>query len=580
MPIFRSLVRSAWLCECHFYLTVLLFQTDSDRSISATNDYANQGILSKVRKVDKEGERTLGIITKPDRLPSGSGSEASFLELAGNNDIFFKLGWHVLKNRKFEERDYSFKERNASETAYFATSNFKCLPKDAVGINSLRIRLSQLLFSHVKQELPKLQAELEGALADTKARLDVLGTSRATPEECRSFLTELSQVCHTICKAAADGHYEGQYFVFKSDESFTSTNLEPPIRRLRARIQKLNEDFVANFRQNAHTYSITNPTTKAGYAEIQDSTCDTPSSGNKNGNKALSAPAKSPLAPEALTREKALQWVRKALTNNRGRELSGNFNPLVVGELFWDQSKKWELFVEEHIENVAATCTKFLKDLFKKKYPQDVRDRVWREQMQEVLNDREANARHELGKIMKDNKKHPINYNSYYTETVTRDRQKRKYDEMTSTLNDSPAMLDKSYTSLDGGQVMAPRLIPGAANIELAMEKFKNAAFSEGKVDIDRHACEEALDCLVAIYQVNLETFIANVAVQIVERHIVCDIEEIFCPVEVNKLSDKKIMDIAEEPAASRRQRAFLKDRIAKLEEGRKILRRAMSGTI
>lgn len=43
--------------------------------VSAGNDYANQGILKKVRKVDPEGDRTLGIITKPDRLPSGSGSE-------------------------------------------------------------------------------------------------------------------------------------------------------------------------------------------------------------------------------------------------------------------------------------------------------------------------------------------------------------------------------------------------------------------------------------------------------------------------------------------------------------------------
>jgi len=71
--------------------------------VSATNDYANQGILKKVRKVDPEGDRTLGIITKPDRLPSGSGSEQSYISLARNEDVFFKLGWHVLKNRSYEE---------------------------------------------------------------------------------------------------------------------------------------------------------------------------------------------------------------------------------------------------------------------------------------------------------------------------------------------------------------------------------------------------------------------------------------------------------------------------------------------
>ncbi|KAK5133992.1 hypothetical protein LTR04_004735 [Oleoguttula sp. CCFEE 6159] len=90
-----------------------------------------------VRKVDPDGERTLGIITKPDRLPAGSGSESAFLNLARNNDIFFKLGWHVLKNRSFEEGTSSFVERNVAEATYFERSNFKGLAKDCVGISDL-----------------------------------------------------------------------------------------------------------------------------------------------------------------------------------------------------------------------------------------------------------------------------------------------------------------------------------------------------------------------------------------------------------------------------------------------------------
>jgi hypothetical protein len=104
------------------------------------------------------------VITKPDRLSPGSGSEAKFLELARNEDVFFKLGWHVIKNRKFEESSFSMQERNLSETTFFATSNFKTLPKENVGIDALRVKLSQLLFDHVKKELPKLQQDLEAAL--------------------------------------------------------------------------------------------------------------------------------------------------------------------------------------------------------------------------------------------------------------------------------------------------------------------------------------------------------------------------------------------------------------------------------
>lgn len=67
--------------------------------VSARNDYANQIILKKCRDVDPKGHRTLGIITKPDFLEAGTENENSWIELAENKDIFFELGWHMLKNR-------------------------------------------------------------------------------------------------------------------------------------------------------------------------------------------------------------------------------------------------------------------------------------------------------------------------------------------------------------------------------------------------------------------------------------------------------------------------------------------------
>ena len=158
--------------------------------ISATNDHANQPILTKVRKYDPDGDRTLGIITKPDRLSSGSGSEKAFIALARNEDVFFKLGWHVLKNRSFEEGHSSLMERNIAEQAFFRTSNFKTLPKECVGINTLRTRLSVLLFEHIKQELPKLRQDLENALTGMKDQLSLMGSRRSTPKDCKAYLSQ------------------------------------------------------------------------------------------------------------------------------------------------------------------------------------------------------------------------------------------------------------------------------------------------------------------------------------------------------------------------------------------------------
>lgn len=528
-------------------------------SVTSANDYANQGILTKVRAVDPDGQRTLGIITKPDRLDAGSDGEKAFINLAQNIDIFFKLGWHVLKNRKYEEKDCSFEERNGSEARFFSTSNFKVLSKETVGITSLRSRLSQLLFAHIKHELPKLQRDLTGSLGQTREALSLLGTSRTTAQECRSFLTHLSQNCYNISKAAVDGHYEHEYFAKDAPRSLPvvgqpSSRLILPIRRLRAKIQNHNEAFNTHFRRNGHAYQIIN-------SAHEDDSDGAP--GHDYGNE---------VSPKIMTREAALKWVKDALTQNRGRELSGNFNPLVVGELFWAQSTKWESFAKEHVELVAETCTDFLTQLFEEKCPEDVRIRLWGSQIEDALKTREQQALLELDRIMEDVKSYPINYNHYYTDIVKKGRQKRELAALTALLKDSqlegddgdgqPCSVGKSHRSP----------LPAPLDLSRIIEHFT----SNPHPDIERHSCEEALDCLLAIYKVHQKTFVANIVTQVIERHIVRGLENIFSPVVVDTLTEEDVAGLASEPAISKRERNRLSEDLTKLEEGRRVLRRAL----
>ena len=67
-----------------------------------------------------------------------------------------------------------------TEITYFQKPKFSALPKECVGITSLRSRLSQLLFDHVKQEPPKLRKDLEEAFTDTQLLLAAMGNPRAT----------------------------------------------------------------------------------------------------------------------------------------------------------------------------------------------------------------------------------------------------------------------------------------------------------------------------------------------------------------------------------------------------------------
>lgn len=446
--------------------------------VSGANDYANQKILTKVREVDPEGDRTLGIITKPDRLDSGSGSESAFIELAQNQDIHFKLGWHVLKNRKFEERDFSLMERNAAEGRYFRTSNFKCLPTDCVGIDALRVRLSKLLFEHVRQELPKLRSDLEEALMSATKQLNVMGDRRSTPVDCKVYLTKLSQDYQEVCKAAVGGHYEGHFFNSGLDTTF-SLDLPSTIRRIRAAIQYLNTRFSELIRSNGHKYEID-----------MSSTADTEGPKLRVPELHHSATTSRPGSPIKMDRGDALVWARLILVRSRGRELVGNFNPLLISELFWEQCSKWHDLAVMYLDQVHEVCSKFLDILLKDKCPKDLIARVHTSLVQDKLKARYDNALLELERIIEDTKDYPINYNHYYTETIYKRRQERNKKALTSCIGDATTF----------GHMAGCMSNHSSARVDV--NKAIAAFFQDNDPNMENVSCEEALDCLFAIYKV------------------------------------------------------------------------------
>lgn len=282
-------------------------------------------------------------------LPKNSGSEAKFLELARNEDVFFSLGWHVVKNRKFEESDFSIEERNQSEKIYFSTSNFSSLPKENVGIDALRVKLSQLLFEHIKNELPRLRGDLESALKAASEELTLLGESRATVAECRNFMAQLNMKCYELCKAGVSGHYENVWFQNR-DPLVKPTNI--PLQRFRAIMQWSNKVFADDFRAKGHKFQI----------NFSNTTSDT---------------EEYPSSRKRMSKNEALRWVREMLQRSRGTELLGTFNPNLVAELFWEQSEGWDSLSREYISAVSRRCEEYLAILLDSIAPKNIKPRIW-----------------------------------------------------------------------------------------------------------------------------------------------------------------------------------------------------------
>lgn len=432
--------------------------------VTAMNDYPNQIVLKLAREADKTGTRTMGIITKPDTLPAGSDTEANFVSLAKNQDINFYLGWHVMRNRGFETRKYSFAERNQAEEAFFNQGVWKHFPRDCVGVTSLRSRLSKLLLNHIKKALPTVFREVKTKLEECKGALAKLGVNRATIEEQRIFLIELGENFLTLCKSATDGFYEDEFFGdARSDEGYE--------KRLRAVIQNSNRSFSKSMRLRGHSMEIV-------------------SEGTPTGDSSQTLKPARKLRPEQITRVEALDRVKTVLSRSRGRELPGAFNPLLVGELFWEQSTKWKLLAQDHVDKVWSACQKFVRNLLRELTTETVFESLFAFYLDEVMEDRLGCARDELQRLLVDQRRHAMTYNHYCTDNMRKSREQRRLDasreSIMAALGVNGSSLPEQFSSVNTETLL--KVIPSRST----------------EAEMDTYACMELFDYMMAYYTVRL----------------------------------------------------------------------------
>lgn len=440
--------------------------------VSAKIDYANQIVTKLAKDVDSKGHQTLDIITKPDTLSVGSESELAYANPAQNQDVELRLGWHVLRNRDYETRSASMEARDAAEEQFFSQGLWKDFPRNLVGITSLRARLSQVLLQQIRNELPSLLEEIELNIKDIQMALDKLGTSRDTNEEQRLFLLHISQSFQSIVNAAVEGTYGDDFFG-------DPRSVEGYSKRLRAVIQNLNMEFAEIMRTRGHRRHIVDQVDPNARLSIRGET----SSGYAE--------------PEIISRATFLDEVTELLKRSRGRELPGMFNPLIVGDLFHEQSAPWEQLMRLHLKAVWEAARAFLELVTSHLTDEVTADALLREVIDPLMDQRYRDMIAKLVELLVPHQKgHPITYNHYFTETLQNMREKRLEAEVIRRLSKIFGSRDlTAFEELPTRKVKTSNLI--------------SALTSRNEADMDRYASSEVLDCMQAYYKVGIRSLIS-----------------------------------------------------------------------
>ena len=358
--------------------------------IPANVDIATQEILEMAEEHDPDGQRTLGVLTKPDLVDPGA--ESAVMDILKGRSHQLKLGWCVVKNPGQKGLDNPSTDRYIEEKSFFKTKEpWNYVDKDQAGVEALRGRLVGLLAEMIEREFPKVvnsivqlallielltfvkvKAEIRQRLKVCKQSLEDLGPSRETHKEQHTLILNLATRFQRIANLALNAQYGG-------DDAFDRS----PSLRLATAVVNRNEKFSDDVWKRGHKMTFSNDLLN----EQDVSEGSTPSLREEGTpfsqeEELMSEEQQRDLFPirygnshweleDILFEYQGIpdpeiagirSWLEEVYKTSRGFEL-GTFDASLLPIIWKKQSSKWDALGLGYISDVVCIVHGFILDL-------------------------------------------------------------------------------------------------------------------------------------------------------------------------------------------------------------------------
>ncbi|KAI0129735.1 P-loop containing nucleoside triphosphate hydrolase protein [Xylariales sp. AK1849] len=520
-------------------------------------DIATQEILELAEDYDKHGERTLGVLTKPD-LVLESSAQAAVCDLVQGKRRPLTLGYYLVRNRGANSG--SIEQSQLDQT--FRKQPWNDLPQDRVGIPALKEQLGSLLVEITQREFPKLLRDVSDQIKECKRELDSLGPPRQDEREQRSFLSRIAGTFQDRVRAALAADYNADP-IFDQDEL-----------RLITHVMNISDVFSADFQQGAHSRHFENIGLSAPSVSL-----DVPSDYEDEEEpvelmidnlRALLIRAKvDKITPSELDelgdivvlpvdipmpRDDVTAWISDVYLRSRGLDL-GTFNANLIAVAFAEQSRKWGGMTKIYMSRVIITIHRFIAAALRSVCPEEqARNQLW-SAIVESLVERYKEAMDQASLLTEvEQRKQPYTLNRQFTEVLSKARGYR----ITELLRPKARKDTRGY---------------GEIQHMVNLDDIAKAA--EGKSNVEQLE-EEIHDILRAYYNLALDRFIDNVfqlAVDYCLLHGPSSPLRVFTQDWVINLEPEELERIVGETKSAKKRRSRLSKKVDDLSNALKILR-------
>ncbi|XP_006461470.1 hypothetical protein AGABI2DRAFT_192973 [Agaricus bisporus var. bisporus H97] len=313
-------------------------------TVACETDFEDQGAHQLAKQYDPEGKRTIGVLTKPDRIPAGE--EQSWLKFIRNEKEPLQNNWFCVKQPASNDlkNNWTWQQARQKEDEFFtATSPWNEL--EAMYVRYLRTknlveRLSQVLSDLIAKTLPGIQREIEGMIFKTRQQIGDL--PNPPPANALNEVAKLVKDFDADTRRNVEGvpHKEG-----------IIQRIRLPAEKFRRVIRKTAPPFLP-YNNSGIAHSLADPEflkqEEDGDEEVSDEDDEDESTAG--------------LFVESVESINVNE-VHARMTESRSRELPGNFPFVVQREYIKDILLQWEnpvIWLCDRVFQILAEHTKEL----------------------------------------------------------------------------------------------------------------------------------------------------------------------------------------------------------------------------
>ncbi|KAL3447179.1 P-loop containing nucleoside triphosphate hydrolase protein [Aspergillus insuetus] len=298
--------------------------------VPANVNIVTQDIILKLREVDPIGQRSLGILTKPDLVEHGE--EKQVLNLLAGKAVPLQHGWVLVRNLGKNEITTHNESRSDLEEKLIRQDCWKKVPRERYGIESLRRRVQETVAEQTRRQFSEVRTEINRKLNEAKTALAMLGEGRNNPKAQADFLAKLARLATTVLTRNEQFQHDmirfGQVYVFQPSKTDFSGQHE-----------LIDQSGTSNAQQETQLC-----TRKIGpHLEVNDILFE---------SKGFSEPDS----------EDILRWLEDEYNGLRAFEL-GTLNTYLVPHTMKKQSSRWEEIALGYISDIIAAVSMFMVDI-------------------------------------------------------------------------------------------------------------------------------------------------------------------------------------------------------------------------